>query len=523
MIANNYMEVYTLLFAFQVYEGIWDILAGSGLALLPFIAAIFSSAKEGYENNNAREAIGKMEISVLSMLVVLILCVIPYSGSTSSMATVQYTLDSPDCAVRALPPSEKKGNGDNLSAGYDNTFSDMSSTVVSRPIMWSLVQQVATAITHTTIRSMGCVNNYSFMLARISSIKITDTKLRSRIKQFHSVCYKKAIERFNINPTPIPASASESDQIDWIGSRILLQNLNEYYRHPDAYMEYMDEYGFSRSNRPSDLYVGTGAHPYCYEVWSGENYGGGDAEGLRELILDDIPVDKAGDILEDWKAWGSNVMSIGTLSDIEKEDLIIKLILESDHYNSNDKLTLENQLEEDGIWSSIKDGAAGAISFFPSINEWFKAEVMKNMLKVGGPIIIALLQMLVIFTSPIVMVLSKYSVQSFFAIALSYFTLEFINAIWAAAFWFEQRILDLYMSQSGTMEIIANGFLVSTVSVTTLFLMPIVWIGIMGHAGSSMIRGLGDGGVAASGTSARINSGRTAKKGLSKAKSYASK
>jgi len=515
MVANNFIEVYTLLFAWQVYEGIWDILAGSGLALIPFVAAILSSAKEGYERGDSKLAIAKMEISVLSMLLVLIFCVIPYGGGfTSSLSTVTYTLDSPDCAVRAMPSVSKTGTGDALDPNYDSTFSDMSTTVVRRSILWSLMQQVSSAITHATIRSMGCVNNYSFMLARISSVKITDPVLRSRIKDFHGTCYKKAIERFNINPIVIPPGTSETNNIDWIGSGILLQNLNEYYRHPDAYMEYMDGYGFTRSNRPTDLSMETGAHPYCYEVWSGENFGGGNAEGLRDLILEDIPVDDAGDILGDWIAWGSEVMSVGVLSTAEQEDLIIKMILESDNYDSMNNLILANQLEEQSALGMVADVATGALTFFASINELFKAEVMKNMIKVAGPIVIALIQMLIIFTSPIVMVLNQYSLQAFTSLVLTYFTLEFVNAIWSAAFWFEQRILDLYISQSGFGEILTNGFIVSLVSITALFLLPVVWIGIMGRAGASMIRGIGSGGLNSAGSSASINSGSMAMKGM---------
>lgn len=514
MVANNFIEVYTLLFAWQMYTGLWDILAGSGLALIPFVAAIFSSAKNGYNRGEAKSAIADLELSVMSMVLVLIMCVIPYNGFGASLSTIKYSLDTPDCQVRALPASEREGTGDDVAPLYDSTFSEMATTTVSRPILWSLVQKLSSAVTHATVRSMGCVNNYSFMLARISSIKIQDQELRERIKQFHSVCYKTALDRWSKNPLTLTDTVTEVENIDWMGSRTLLMNLNEYYRHEDSYVEYMGAHGFTRSTRDSDLSMEDGAHPYCYEVWLGESVGGGDAKGLRELILEAIPVDDAGDVLEDWKSWGSQVMSLSAMPDVEKEDLIIKLIMQADRMESMNNLTLENEMEEAQWYDIFSDIFVVATTFFTSLNELFKAEVMKNMVKVAGPIVIALVQMLIIFTSPIVMVLGKYSVQSFVSICLTYFTLEFINAIWAAAFWFEQRILDLYWSQSSAGEIIANGMIVSMVSITTLFLLPMVWIGIMGHAGASMIRGLGRAGVSSAGTSASIRSGRMLNKGF---------
>ena len=514
MVANNFVEVYTLLFAWDMYTGIWDILAGSGLALIPFVAAIFSSAQNGYRRGEAQSAIADLELSIISMVVILVMCVIPYNGFGASLSSIKYSLDTPDCQVRALPASETEGTGDSVAPLYDSTFSDMSTTTVSRPILWSLVQKLSTAVTHATISSMGCVNNYSFMLSRISSVEIQDSELRERVENFHSFCYKTAISRWNENPLPIPSDVSEVDNIDWIGSRLLLMNLDEYYRHSQSWLVGMDRYGFTRSTRASDLSTEEGANPYCYEIWLGESIGGGDAKGLRELILEAIPVDDAGDVLADWMDWGYQVMSLGTMVNQEKEDIIIKLILQGDRMESMNNLTIENEMEEAHWYDAISDIFFGATTFFTSLNELFRAEIMKNMVKIAGPIVIALLQMLIIFTSPIVMVLGKYSFQSFASIAITYFTLEFINAVWAAAFWFEQRLLDLYWSQSSVDEIVANGFIVSMVSISALFIMPMVWMGIMGHAGASMVRGLGGAGVSSAGTSANIRSGRMLKSGF---------
>ena len=514
MVANNFVEVYTLLFAWDLYTGIWDILAGSGLALIPFVAAIFSSAQNGYRRGEAQSAIADLELSVISMVVVLVMCVIPYNGFGASLSTIKYSLDAPDCQVRALPASETEGTGDSVAPLYDSTFSDMSSTTVSRPILWSLVQKLSTAVTHATISSMGCVNNYSFMLSRISAIKIQDSLLKERLEDFHTICYLKAMERWNINPLPLTSSVSEVENTDWIGSRLLLMSLNEYYRHSESWIDGMEAYGFSRSTRASDLAESSGAYPYCYEVWLGESIGGGDAKGLRELMLDAIPVDDAGDVLADWMDWGYQVISLGTMTNQDKEDIFLKLVLQGDKVASVNNLSIENEMEEERWYDIITDVFFGATTFFTSLNELFRAEVMKNMVKIAGPIIIALIQMLIIFSSPIVMVLGKYSFQSFISIGITYFTLEFINAVWAAAFWFEQRLLDLYWSQSSVDEIVANGFIVSMVSISALFILPMVWMGIMGHAGASMIRGLGGAGVSSAGTSASIRSGRMLKSGF---------
>ena len=87
MVANNLLEIYTLLFGWNMYEAIWDVLVGSGLALIPFIAAVITNFRDNYEDSDAESTIKGLEIKVVSMILVLMLCVIPYKGWEIDLAT----------------------------------------------------------------------------------------------------------------------------------------------------------------------------------------------------------------------------------------------------------------------------------------------------------------------------------------------------------------------------------------------------------------------------------------------------
>jgi hypothetical protein len=498
MVANTLIEIYTLIFAWNLYVAIWDVLAGTGIVLVPFIFALINNFKDNYEEGDALSAIKGVELSLVGMVLVLMLCVIPYKGWEVSLATLKYDLEAPDCH----PPLNTEGSGNNTSTAYDDSFSGMGGIGVYKPVAWALVEFISTAITHTAIKSMSCVNNYEFMLMRISEVSIQSPELRKRVRDFYETCYKVALKRFEENPLALPANISEVEDIDWIGSRIFQNTLNEFYQHPSAYVRNMDMYGFTRQAaiRPSDAANETGANPTCKEVWAGEEGPGvvNTALGLRQLILNDIPQDQAGDILDDWMDWGSQVLTVGVADGATKEDLIIKMILQADAANlsSQTEVDLSNNFDTEKAWyKAAADSFFAGAGMLTSVDQFLQSHTMRQLVKVAGPMLLALIQMVVIMAAPFVMVLGHYRLSAFTSVALAYFTFEFINAIWAASFWFDNHILDIYMSQAGWLDIATNGFLVSAVSAGAIILLPGVWMAIMAYAGSGMVRGMGMGGI----------------------------
>ena len=503
MVANSLLEIYTMLFGWNMYGAIWDILTGTGLALIPFIVIIVSSFQESYQSSSAEETVKGLEMRFVGMILVLMLCVIPYSGQSIQLSTIQYNLDLPDCN----PPANTVGTGDNTGTLYDDSFNGMTGLTAYKPVAWYFVEFLSSAITHTSIKAMGCVNNYDYMLMRVGQVSIQDPDLRKRVMDFNEVCYKKARQRFEINPINI-ATASETQDIDWIGSDIFVNTMNEYYRHEEAFVQDMSMYGFTRQTtfRESDASTPSGAHPYCYEVWLGEDgpgIAGNGAPGLRQLLLDDIPADKAGDILDDWMDWGSEVMTIGTATNTEKENLILKMILQADAANLDSKTNVDvsNNFDTNSTLMGAIDTIFSGFGVFQSAEEFLQAQTMKQMLKVAGPLVLALIQMLVIMATPFVMLLGNYKLSSFVSVALTYFAFEFVNAIWGALFWFDNHVLDVYISEAGWWDIATNSLLIMTVSGLATILLPAIWLTMIAYTGSGMIRGMGmlgvGGGIAA--------------------------
>lgn len=428
----------------------------------------------------------------------LMLCVIPYKGWEVNLSTLKYDLEAPDCH----PPTNTEGTGDNTSTAYDDSFAGMGGIGIYKPVAWALVEFISTAITHSAIKSMSCVNNYEFMLMRISEVSIQKPELRKKVRDFYETCYKVALQRMEANPIALPANISEVEDIDWMGSRFFLNNLDEYYQHPTAYVRNMDKYGFTRQAaiRPSDAANETGANPTCKEVWLGEEGPGitNAALGLRQQILNDIPEDQAGAILDDWMEWGSQVLTVGVADGTTKEDLLLKMVLQADAANlsSQTEVDLSNNFDTNKAWyKEAADAVFAGAGMLTSVDSFLQTHTMRQLVKVAGPMLLALIQMVIIMAAPFVMVLGHYRLSAFTSVALAYFTFEFVNAIWAASFWFDNHILDIYMSQAGWLDIATNSFLVSAVSAGAIILLPGVWMAIMAYAGSGMIRGMGMGGI----------------------------
>ncbi len=95
-----------------------------------------------------------------------------------------------------------------------------------------------------------------------------------------------------------------------------------------------------------------------------------------------------------------------------------------------------------------------------------------------------------IIAAPFIMVLGGYTFSNFFSLAIAYFTLEFIHVVWAICNWFDQKILDLYFSNSAWYNDPFAAMLTQFVSLGSFIIMPIIWIGLMGIVGGSAVQGL---------------------------------
>ena len=120
MVANNILEIYTSMFAWNLYETIWDVLVGSGMALIPFIAAVILSFNDNYEEGGAEATLRGLEIKIVCMILILVLCfTLQGVGCHSFYSEIQpeYTGLS--------PPANTTGAGNSTGTSFDGNIDGM--------------------------------------------------------------------------------------------------------------------------------------------------------------------------------------------------------------------------------------------------------------------------------------------------------------------------------------------------------------------------------------------------------------
>lgn len=524
MIANNLIEVYTLIFAWNMYGALWDVLINTGLAVVPFIALVINAMGEhhGDDRSSGGTIIKNVESTLIGMLLVLMFCGMPFAAFDGTVSSVKYRLETVDCNALSDPNANLAGVGGDANDSYaDSLGSDMAGVTITQPVAWYGVGILSNAITHAAMKSIGCANNYDMMLMRISNVRITDPSVRQEIKDFRQACYNKANALLNDNPVAIPADVSAVDDVDWMGSGIFMNTPGDYYDHPTAYMTNMESKGFTRSaTRDTDVATETNANPSCKEVWGGEA-NGGLGVGLREKILASIPTDKMGSVTGDWEEWGHLVLATGTMAREDQEDLLIKMVIDAEGgvYDQSKDLDLgsEYQVKEGGFFKEMLTvaatlfGSAGA-----SAAKAFDYFAAKALIKVAGPIILAMVQMIIVVAAPLLLVLTGYKFSTFWAMALTYFAFEFINVVWAMVFYMDSHLTKIMMGGQGFIDGTTNTILLKMIFMTLIVVMPMLWLGLFGYAGSGMVRGLagsagstmgvgGGAGKTASGLGSRLN------------------
>lgn len=523
MIANSFLDIYTGIFSWKVYGVLWDTLNGTGLAYIPFIAAIINSLKQAYDQS-AERVVKTLEWDLFGMIIVLILVVIPYQNNAVAIGDVQYTITTTSCNK-----ADVAGEGDDTGKAADDVFSDLAGagSSIRMPIAWGLVEYLSSSITYTAIKSMGCAFSYDEMMHNVANVTVDDAQMLERLDEFNQQCYKPALA--DMQARGLPAGTVRSELEAWedpsfIGSSLLLNTPGAYYQSDQAYVHQAQRYGFEY-NTAYPLDEGHdeatfGATVTCKELWEGR----GDAPGLRAELFESITEsDEGEDAWDDWDDWGSELY--GPLTASEEQETFIKAVLDANagNYASVDNISVANEGYVETSWTDpqtwlngLTDLVAGGVAAWDAAGTWAQMMVIKNAMKTAVPMLIAMAQALVIIIAPFAMVWGRFKLDNFIILAIGYFGLEFFNAILAMGYYFENKIS--LMSNKAIMqgEIFAS-VTVYLVSFMQLFILPSLWAALVIATGSTALKGMNGLGGSDRGTYGSSGSSTATNMALSKA------
>lgn len=498
MIATSLLEVFMLLFTWRIYDVIWDILVGTGIGLVPFIAVIIKTMADNYGEKSLK-MLRDAERTILTMIVVLLLCVVPYTPASSSLSNTNYAVTSTECRLTGgtgeITGSSSNVNNASAQAELNSMFPGGWDANV--PVAWGVVNYLSTAVTYAAIRAMGCEHAYQKVVGELKSATVDDGNLRQRAANFQEICYKKALDIVNSNGAFNRTALSPVEDLDWMGSRWLVANV-----YPTIYISQQEANGFTRdeiNNVPdAENPPSTGANVYCSDAWATNGI------GLRDALFRELD-SNAGDEWDNFEEYGFQLYDSSITATDEKEELWIKTAMQANPSNSasaGSNLTQSGQLGitdlaappdmYDRYLSTVWDTGKqiGSMLYaFTNADSMAGILVVKDTVDRMIPMLISLAQGVIVVAAPFVMLFGGYKFQPFAMLAVTYFSLEFTNAIVQLAMLFDAKLWK--MAGTAVMDDWdpQTAMLMAFVGFAQMAILPIFFLGIMINAGGQMLKG----------------------------------
>lgn len=479
MVVNSLPEIYTMSYGWYIYEQIWNVIAETGLYWVPFIFAIIKISVEARnsgadEGNAGGLAMKRIETRVLSMLFVIIFACIPFknSGFRMSIDVVNLQSNIKECS---------KTPNTTIPENVKDAFVEVNDGVVNIPIFWGFVHSISSALTSAFTASLPCRDDIAFSMFELSESDITDRQLRKDIDWFYKECYSEAKARELSGNENL-----EKTDVDWLGAKHYMET-NGYY--DSIAIGPLDSSWTADSNFDNPMHPG---QPYrsCEDYWKDATLGlesriiDGVDQGVVDSFMDFLyPLVGAEDKADEKRAaLAKSILSVTAIKDIEAYTGL----------NESDKNMFAPSESDNFLVSAAKNGLAGPASV---VGSGIRSLVLtgKNLASYGEKFIyresadyvLAIAQLILIIAIPIILLLGGFSFKVLAMCGVGYFALDFINFIWAFAFWLETTWMDALRSNAGfdvNMQMLLN-----IISNTAYIGMPITWLTIIGWSGYNIV------------------------------------
>ena len=488
MQVDSYIEMFTTIFGWLMYNTVWDVLAATGILFLPFLGLVLDNLVDSYSETDGRAgnsdvALRKIEVDVYLAFIVVLIAGNPFIELEPREVsfTPEPTLD--------LQQQPTINAADTVSSTYGSiSFRNEMARPVQVPVWWYVVIQVSKGLTHAIKNGVANKPNLREYIHQLSLMDITDPLLRHEINNFYRDCFVRARSKYYHDlPTFTSAQINIVDSIlnthghtdiDYIGSRLYLQ-LPGYYNEfrskqivPGFAFDDTRDFEWTRGVE----IIPEWGKPTCYDWWVGELGIGGNI-GLRSRILTDLDYEL--DLINIYDSLGSSGLN---------GDLLIKRVLESRSdlaiWTTRDyDLLKDNNYNEElsGIDSFIIDMLKQILSFFSLAFLSGAFSTLLHLYLDSAHMIQAFFLMMLYGLLPFAILVSRYKLGILMSVAMIIFAVNFWSALWAWASYFDQSLIQAMFPEAGDISELDGGakyyrkmMLLNFVSGMTYFVLPVV-------------------------------------------------
>ena len=410
MDVNGHIALYTTLFGWHFYDVIWTVLAGTGLAYLPILGAIFDGFMQSRSSGSvmsadAESALSLIEVDIFKIFLVMVLAVIPTGLTSISSDSLNYGTYS---------------TGDTDST-YDDSFGVdplIAATDVQVPAWWYWTMAISQGMTKAVVVAAGDGNVYRDLELAISTAAIRDPSTRYQLQVFNNECHIPARSQYyreaSVSVPTGTVTPPAADDIHWVGSSFLI-NTAGYYDSINT-RTVLPGYAYNAVSMPEfDGDPNLGGRPTCSDLWG----------NLSDLIYSEAERDG---VPTRWE------VVTGGISATERS-AIIKRYIQTERFdilqNADEINSIRNQ--GNGFVQQGLDMVGGLASNVGLAKQVFALRGAVNSVVYGGEIVQSYILMVLYMFIPIAMLASRYSFGFLVSGSLIIFMVIFWTALWAIA------------------------------------------------------------------------------------------
>ena len=467
----SYLELHTTLIAWQLYGVLYDVIAQTGLILVPLAWALMSITAQaiGQDRGYGHEAPVSNLKSVIQMTLVAVFCLVPF-----------YTVSPSE--IRYQPPQSAEVSTDTDPTTFRDTIPSGGSPA-RVPAWWALLHSISTGISNAVIQSLPTYTDLREAKIQMTALNIHDSALAGEYRDFLHICYypaKKNYHRMRRN-NAVPRAEEDDNplnSLNWAGSHYLLEM-------PGGYLPCTSEADCQGAPHFLDPRLGVGADT-CADWW----------EGLRSRILVQARVDEVGrtadEHIEDIEAALTigRASSYAWMSQREREDTMIRKTLE----NHEVRLAASPAPTrgERTFFGDVFQGVKNAATLLGGAAAWFTLEILLNIIKQAIPIMVAIFLMFAIVMIPLALLFTGYRIETVIRISFLMFSAIFLHALLAIADWldyyltvslFEGQVNAWLAADDRTFGHAQKRMLINIVLLLNYIAVPILWFKVMDAAG----------------------------------------
>ncbi|WP_020649370.1 conjugal transfer protein TraG N-terminal domain-containing protein [Solimonas variicoloris] len=480
---TDYLEYYLTLVSWVVHNGIWSVLAASGMFAVPFLAIVIQEwlkarAEGADEGNKGVLSSARIENRVFVAIVVIMFAGIPFIDV--DLNTIRYDRSrSTQCQVSVPEPTD---------TGWSQSFSTINNQSAKVPVWWFAMHAISRAITGASVAAIPCGTDLRQIRMDIDATRIDDPVLAQEVSDFTRDCYGPA--RAKLFMTRPSLSEEQMHDVTWIGSSYFVGTAGFY----DSYRSRTprDAWPFDATRDAGLAQVpGGGGYPTCRQWWSDGGH------GLRARLLAQVDPN----LLTRLAGWA------GFLSQAEVNDSVIRAIASPRQqklnqgavytdYGGQIDMTLPNIVTRAASDVGL---TVGSLGYFPAM------DVMRQAL----PMVLSLLKMALVICIPLVLLIGTYDLKTMVTVSVVQFALFFTEFWFQLARWIDSTILDaLYgwgwgwnrpHTNFDPLVGLNNTFgdmLLNFVMATMFLILPTFWVAALAWAGiraGNVLQGLSTG------------------------------